>query len=100
MPPPALPDEELLLTLEGARAFAEAEALVAAGKLAEAREAYLRGAGAEEAHPFALERLLALLVADPAAHELRARRRGVARPRRRRAPRRAVGRGRRARAPR
>ncbi len=62
-------DEELLLTLEGARAFAEAEALVAAGKLAEARDAYLRGAGAEEAHPFALERLLSLLVADPAAHE-------------------------------
>ena len=69
LPPPALLDEELLLTLEGARAFAEAEALVAAGKLREAREAYLRGAGAEEAHPFALERLLALLVADPAAHE-------------------------------
>jgi tetratricopeptide (TPR) repeat protein len=69
LPPPALLDEELLLTLEGARAFSEAEALVAAGKLAEARDAYLRGAGAEEAHPFALERLLALLVADPAAHE-------------------------------
>src|SRR5215468_2031991 len=69
LPPPALLDEELLLTLEGARAFAEAEALVAAGKLAEAKDAYLRGAGAEEAHPFALERLLALLVADPASHE-------------------------------
>jgi len=69
LPPPALLDEELLLTLEGARAFVEAEALVAAGKLVEARDAYLRGAGAEEAHPFALERLLALLVADPAAHE-------------------------------
>jgi len=69
LPPPALLDEELLLTLEGARAFVEAEALVAAGKLLEARDAYLRGAGAEEAHPFALERLLALLVADPAAHE-------------------------------
>src|SRR5215472_15855020 len=69
LPPPALLDEELLLTLEGARSFAEAEALVAAGKLAEARDAYLRGAGAEEAHPFALERLLALLIADPASHE-------------------------------
>jgi tetratricopeptide (TPR) repeat protein len=69
LPPPALHDDELLLTLEGARAFAEAEALVSAGKLADAREAYLRGAGAEEAHPFALERLLALLVADPGAHE-------------------------------
>ena len=66
LPPPALLDEELLLTLEGARAFADAEALVAAGKLGEAREAYLRGAGAEEAHPFALERLLTLLIADPA----------------------------------
>ena len=69
LPPPALLDEELLLTLEGARAFAEAEALVAAGKLSEARDAYLRGAGAEEAHPFALERLLGLLIADPASHE-------------------------------
>src|SRR6516165_2680193 len=69
LPPPALLDEELLLTLEGARAFSEAEALVSAGKLLEAREAYLRGAGAEEAHPFALERLLALLIADPASHE-------------------------------
>ncbi|MGZ6134768.1 MAG: flagellar hook-length control protein FliK, partial [Myxococcaceae bacterium] len=69
LPPPALLDEELRLTLAGARAVAEAEALVAAGKLGEAREAYLRGAGAEEAHPFALERLLTLLIADPAAHE-------------------------------
>jgi tetratricopeptide (TPR) repeat protein len=70
LPPPALLDEELLLALEGARAFAEAEALLAAGRLQDARDAYLRGAEPQEAHPFALERLLGLLVADPGAHEL------------------------------
>jgi len=70
LPPPALLDEELLLALEGARAFAEAEALLAAGRLLDARDAYLRGAEPQEAHPFALERLLGLLVADPGAHEL------------------------------
>ena len=70
LPPPALLDEELLFTLEGARAFAEAEALLAAGKLTDARDAYLRGAEPQDAHPFALERLLGLLVADPGAHEL------------------------------
>jgi len=70
VPPPTAFDEELLLTLEGARAFAEAEALVAQGKLVEAREAYLRHGDATEAHPFAAERLLSLLVADPQAHEM------------------------------
>jgi tetratricopeptide (TPR) repeat protein len=70
LPPPAPPDEELLLTLEGARAFADAEALLAEGRLAEAREAYLRSGDVAEAHPFAAERLLSLLVADPQAHEL------------------------------
>lgn len=70
LPPPAPPDEELLLALEGARAFADAEELLAAGKLKEARDAYLRHGDASEAHPFAAERLLALLVADPQAHEL------------------------------
>jgi tetratricopeptide (TPR) repeat protein len=70
LPPPALLDEELLFALEGARAFAEAESLLAAGRLGEARDAYLRGAEPQEAHPFALERLLGLLVADPGAHEL------------------------------
>lgn len=70
LPPPALLDEELLLALEGARAFADAEALVAAGRLKDARDAYLRGAEPQDAHPFALERLLGLLVADPGAHEL------------------------------
>ncbi len=70
LPPPAPPDEELLLALEGARAFSDAEALIAQGKLREAREAYLRTGDAHEAHPFAAERLLTLLVADPQAHEM------------------------------
>lgn len=70
LPPPAAADEELLLALEGSRAFAEAEALIAHGKLAEARDLYLKAAEPQEAHPFAAERLLSLLVADPGAHEL------------------------------
>ncbi|MBX7098094.1 MAG: flagellar hook-length control protein FliK, partial [Myxococcaceae bacterium] len=70
LPPPATPDEELLLTLEGARAFADAEEHLASGKLALAREAYLKLGDAQEAHPFAAERLLTLLVADPQTHEL------------------------------
>src|SRR5215472_7431008 len=67
---PAVPDEDLLLTLEGARAFADAEELIANGRLAEAREAYLKRGDLQEAHPFAAERLLSLLVADPQAHDL------------------------------
>lgn len=70
LPPPGAPDEELLLALEGARAFADAEELLAQGKLVAAREAYLRLGDATEAHPFAVERLLTLLVADLQAHEL------------------------------
>jgi tetratricopeptide (TPR) repeat protein len=70
LPPPSAPDDELLMTLEGARAFAEAEALIAQGRLAEAREAYLQSGDAQDAHPFAVERLLSLLVADPQAHDL------------------------------
>ncbi|OJH39302.1 tetratricopeptide repeat protein [Cystobacter ferrugineus] len=70
MPPPAPPDEELLLALEGSRAFAEAEAFLAQGKLAEARDAFLQAGDARDAHPFAAERLLSLLVADPQAHDL------------------------------
>ncbi len=70
LPPSGVPDEELLLTLEGARAFADAEELLAEGKLQEARAAYLKLGDATEAHPFAVERLLTLLVADPQAHEL------------------------------
>jgi hypothetical protein len=53
-----LPDEELLLTLEGARAFAEAEELLAQGKARRSPQAYLRLGDATEAHPFAVERLL------------------------------------------
>ncbi|MFO0597953.1 MAG: flagellar hook-length control protein FliK [Myxococcaceae bacterium] len=70
LPPPGAPDEELLLALEGARAFADAEELLAQNKLKEARAAYLRLGDATEAHPFAVERLLTLLVADLQAHEL------------------------------
>ncbi|XXF77129.1 flagellar hook-length control protein FliK [Myxococcaceae bacterium GXIMD 01537] len=70
LPPPAAPDEELLLVLEGARAFADAEALIAQGRLAEARDAYLQAGDAQDAHPFAAERLLSLLVADPQAQDL------------------------------
>ncbi|MBZ4419259.1 flagellar hook-length control protein FliK [Myxococcus sp. RHSTA-1-4] len=70
LPPPAAPDEELMLALEGARAFADAENLVAQGRLADARQAYLQAGDAQDAHPFAAERLLSLLVADPQAHDL------------------------------
>ncbi|HYH97269.1 flagellar hook-length control protein FliK [Hyalangium sp.] len=70
LPPPSAPDDELLMTLEGARAFAESEALIAQGRLAEAREAYLQAGDAQDAHPFAAERLLSLLIADPQAHDL------------------------------
>lgn len=70
LPPPGVPDEELLLALEGARAFADAEELLSQNKLAQAREAYLRLGDATEAHPFAVERLLTLLVTDLQAHEL------------------------------
>ncbi len=70
LPPPGTPDEELLLALEGTRAFAEAEELLAQGQLKEARAAYLVLGDATEAHPFAVERLLTLLVADLQAHEL------------------------------
>jgi|GEM_PF-456460 len=70
LPPPSPPDEELLLTLEGARAFADAEELLAEGRLSEARDAYLKLGDATEAHPFAVERLLTLLVADPQSHEM------------------------------
>lgn len=70
LPPPGTPDEELLLALEGARAFADAEELLAKGKLEQARAAYLKLGDATEAHPFAVERLLTLLVPEPQTHEL------------------------------
>ncbi|MCL2625586.1 MAG: flagellar hook-length control protein FliK [Cystobacterineae bacterium] len=69
MPPLLFPDESLLLNLEGARAFADAERLLANGQLEEARNAYLKLGDAMEAHPFAVERLLSLMVAEPQAHE-------------------------------
>lgn len=70
LPPSGPPDEELLLALEGARAFSEAEELLAQGQVEQARAAYLVLGDATEAHPFAVERLLTLLVADPSTHEL------------------------------
>src|SRR5260370_26710956 len=70
LPPVPAADDDLMLTLEGARAFFEAEELIARGRLNEARELYLRSGDTQEAHPFAAERLLGLLVADPRAHEL------------------------------
>ncbi|MFZ5471849.1 MAG: flagellar hook-length control protein FliK [Myxococcota bacterium] len=70
LPPAHTPDEELLLALEGARAFADAEELVAQGKLDPARQAYLKLGDPQDAHPFAVERLLSLLVANPSAHEM------------------------------
>ncbi|MCL2178016.1 MAG: flagellar hook-length control protein FliK [Proteobacteria bacterium] len=69
MPPLVLPDESLLLNLEGARAFADAERLLAGGRLDEARNAYLKLGDAMEAHPFAVERLLSLMAAETQAHE-------------------------------
>ncbi|MCL2012033.1 MAG: flagellar hook-length control protein FliK [Cystobacterineae bacterium] len=69
MPPLMLPDESLLLNLEGARAFADAEQLLARGQLDEARNAYLKLGEAMEAHPFAVERLLSLMLTETQAHE-------------------------------
>ncbi len=70
LPPPSPPDEDLLLMLEGVRAFADAEEFVAENKLADARDAYLKLGDATDAHPFAIERLLSLLVADESSHDL------------------------------
>jgi len=69
MPPLVLPDEALLLNLEGARAFADAEQLLAKGQLDEARNAYLKLGEAMEAHPFAAERLLSLMLPETQAHD-------------------------------
>ena len=62
--------EDIDALRDAVRAFAEAESLVALGKLADARGAYLKLGDIQDAHPFAAERLLSLLVADPQAHEL------------------------------
>jgi len=69
MPPLVLPDASLLLSLEGARAFADAEQLLAHGRLEEARNAYLKLGDVTEAHPFAAERLLSLMLAETQSHE-------------------------------
>jgi len=69
MPPLVLPDEALLLSLEGARAFADAEQLLASGQLDEARNAYLKLGDVTEAHPFAVERLLSLMLTETQAHD-------------------------------
>ncbi|HET8734048.1 MAG TPA: hypothetical protein VFM45_09785, partial [Anaeromyxobacteraceae bacterium] len=61
-------DPDLLAALEGARAFAEAEALLAQGELAAAREAFL-AAPAAAAHPFAADRLLSLLCLEERFHD-------------------------------
>ncbi len=67
-PPPAAGDADLLSALEGSRAFAEAEALTAAGDWSAAREAWL-GSAAPTTHPFAADRLLSLLCADERFHD-------------------------------
>src|SRR5260370_24767138 len=69
LPPVPAADDDLMLTLEGARAFFEAEELIARGRVGEAREMYLRSGDAQEALPFAAERLLELLLAHPRAPE-------------------------------
>lgn len=63
------PQSELLSTVEGMRAFAAAETLLARGELAAAREAYLAAGADAHAHPFAAERLLSLLVMDERFHD-------------------------------
>ncbi len=68
-PAVASADAELLAADEGGRAFREAEALLARGDHAGAREAYLAAGAAGTAHPFAAERLLSLLAEDDRFHE-------------------------------
>ena len=64
-PPGGLADEELLLAVEGAHAFEEGERLLEAGQLQRAREFFLRAGELAQAHPFATERLIGLLLGDP-----------------------------------
>jgi len=64
---PAEPDR--MAALEGARAFRDAEALVARGEWDAAREAYLAAGSAATAHPFAASRLLSLFVIDERFHD-------------------------------
>ena len=59
-----------LTAMEGARTYAEVERLIAEGELARARSELLTLSATGSPHPFAAERLLQLLAADPAAHDL------------------------------
>lgn len=63
-PPGGLADEELLLAVEGAHAFDEGERLLEQGALDRARTYFLRQGELAQAHPFATERLIALLLGD------------------------------------
>lgn len=64
-PPGGLADEDLLLAVEGAHAFSEGEQLLESGELTRAREWFLRAGELAQAHPFAVERLISLLLGDP-----------------------------------
>ncbi|HEU4385365.1 MAG TPA: tetratricopeptide repeat protein, partial [Anaeromyxobacteraceae bacterium] len=68
-PAEAPSDPDRLAALEGARAFREAEALVARGEWDAAREAYLAAGAAAATHPFAGARLLSLLSVDEGFHD-------------------------------
>ncbi|HUB08683.1 MAG TPA: tetratricopeptide repeat protein [Myxococcales bacterium] len=59
-----------LTALEGERTYAEVERLVAEGELSRARSELLSLSATGPPHPFAAERLLQLLAADPEAHDL------------------------------
>ncbi|HEY6104932.1 MAG TPA: hypothetical protein VIV59_03050, partial [Anaeromyxobacteraceae bacterium] len=68
-PAEAPADPDRLAALEGARAFREAEALVARGEWDAAREAYLAAGAASSSHPFAASRLLSLLSLEEGFHD-------------------------------
>ncbi|HEY3450562.1 MAG TPA: hypothetical protein VGK67_29670 [Myxococcales bacterium] len=63
-------DAELLSCVEGTRAFAEGEEMLARGDLAAAEAFYLRRGEGNDSHPFARERLLGLLAARADAQDL------------------------------
>ncbi|HYS79548.1 MAG TPA: hypothetical protein VEM76_02500 [Anaeromyxobacteraceae bacterium] len=65
----AAPPESAAAAAEGARAFAGAEACLAAGDAAGALAAYRAPGALGAAEPFVVERLLALLAAEPARHD-------------------------------
>ncbi len=68
-PAQAPADPDRMGALEGARAFRDAEALVARGEWDAAREAYLGAGSAATTHPFAAARLLSLFVIDERFHD-------------------------------